>query len=87
MSKTIIEKERLEKLNNLEQEIIDSVINLRKKSRQTQQEIADKSGVIRETVARIENRITSPQVNTLLKILETYGYTIKITKIKKEKLN
>ena len=83
MSKIEIEKERMDKLDCLEQEFIDSVTNLRKKSKLTQQDLALKSGVIRETVARIENRITSPQVNTLLKILEVYGYTIKLTKIKK----
>ena len=84
MSKKVIEKERFEKLDKLEQEFIDSLLELRKKKRLTQQEIADNSSVIRETVARIENRITSPQVNTLLKILEPLGYTIKITKIKEK---
>lgn len=76
-------KERNDKLNKLEQEFVDSFINLRKTRRLTQQKMADDAGVIRETVARIENRITSPQVNTLLKILEPLGYTVKITKIKK----
>lgn len=76
-------KERNDKLNKLEQEFVDSFINLRKTRRLTQQKMADDAGVIRETVARIENRITSPQINTLLKILEPLGYTVKITKIKK----
>ena len=80
-------KERLERLDSLEQELVDSVINLRKERRLTQQEVADDADVIRETIARIENRITSPQVNTLLKILEPFGYTIKITKISKKKEN
>lgn len=81
--------ERLERLDSLEQEFVDSIVNLRKNKKLTQQEIADDAGVIRETIARIENRITSPQVNTLLKILEPLGYTIKITRIskKKEKLD
>ena len=78
-------KERLEKLDCLEQEFIDSVVKLRKDRKLTQQEVADDASVIRETIARIENRITSPQVNTLLKILEPFGYTIKITKISKKK--
>jgi len=80
--------ERLKKLDSLEQEFVDSILKLRKDRKLTQQEIADNADVIRETIARIENRITSPQVNTLLKILEPLGYTIKITKIckKKEKI-
>ena len=80
-------KERLEKLDSLEQEFVDSIVKLRKDKRLTQQEVADDASVIRETIARIENRITSPQVNTLLKILEPFGYTIKITKISKKKEN
>ncbi len=82
-------KEREEILDSLEQEFVDSIVKLRKEKKLTQQEIADNSSVIRETIARIENRITSPQVNTLLKILEPLGYTIKLTKIskKKEKLD
>ena len=77
--------ERLKKLDSLEQEFVDSILKLRKDRKLTQQEIADNADVIRETIARIENRITSPQVNTLLKILEPLGYTIKITKISKKK--
>ena len=77
--------ERLKKLDSLEQEFVDSVVKIRKDRKLTQQEIADNADVIRETIARIENRITSPQVNTLLKILEPLGYTIKITKISKKK--
>ncbi|MBQ8891450.1 MAG: helix-turn-helix transcriptional regulator [Bacilli bacterium] len=80
-------KERLERLDSLEQEFVDSVVKLRKDKKLTQQEVADDASVIRETIARIENRITSPQVNTLLKILEPFGYTIKITKISKKKEN
>ena len=51
----------------------------------TQQEMADKSNVIRETIARIESQITSPQVRTMIKILQPLGYTIKIVSIPKSK--
>ena len=44
--------------------------------------MADKSGVVREMIATIENRKKHPQINTLLKILKPFGYTLKITKIK-----
>lgn len=44
----------------------------------SQQQLANSSNVIRETIARIENLMTSPQLNTLIKILEPMGYTIKI---------
>ena len=78
-----LEKEK--KLDLLEQELVDTFHKIRKSKKLTQQEMADQSNVIRETIARIENRITSPQVNTLLKILEPLGYTVKITKISKKK--
>ena len=77
--------ERTKRLDCLEQEFVDSIVKLRKDKRLTQQEIAHDAGVIRETIARIENRITSPQIDTLLKILEPLGYTIKLTRIKKQK--
>ena len=77
---------REEKLDKLERQFIESLIKLRKDRRLTQQTMADDAGVIRETIARIENSITSPQVNTLLKIIEPLGYTIKLTKIDSKKL-
>ena len=46
--------------------------------------MADNANVIRETIARIENQMTSPQINTLIKILEPIGYTVKIVPIDKE---
>ena len=39
-------------------------------------------GVVREMIAVIENRKKHPQINTLIKILEPFGYTLSITKIK-----
>ena len=88
MSKSGIEKtdsKRAEKLERLEREFIDSIVKLRKDHKLTQQAMADDGQVIRETVARIENSITSPQINTLLKIIEPLGYTIKLTKINTKK--
>ena len=76
---------REKKLERLEREFIESFIKLRKDRRLTQQAMADDGHVIRETIARIENSITSPQINTLLKIVEPLGYTIKFTKIKEDK--
>lgn len=77
-----VKKEKI--LMDLEQEFVEEFVSLRKGMKLTQQEMADASSVIRETIARIENCITSPQVRTLIKILEPFGYTIKISKIKKK---
>lgn len=43
------------------------------------------SQTIRETIAKIENQIVSPQINTLIKILAPFGYTIGIVKIEEDK--
>ena len=80
-----VDSKREERLEMLEKEFIDSFIKLRKSRKLTQQEMANDGHVIRETIARIENSITSPQINTLIKILEPLGYTIKLTKIKEPK--
>ena len=74
-----------ERVNELEYEFVKSFVKIRKKNKLTQQKMSDKSGVIRETIARIENQITSPQVKTLIKILEPLGYTVKIVSIPKKK--
>lgn len=78
-----IEKERI--LTNLEYELVKQFVKVRKDNNLSQQKMADQSNVIRETIARIENSMTSPQVNTLIKILEPIGYTLKIVPIEKEK--
>ena len=72
-------------INDLEYEFVKKFINIRKKNKLTQQEMAEKSGVIRETIARIETQITSPQIKTLLRILQPLGYTVKIVAIPKKK--
>lgn len=76
---------REEKLLDLEYEIIQKMITTRKEMHLTQQQLADEADVIRTTIARIENLMTSPQLNTLIRILEPMGYTLKIEKIEKNK--
>ena len=66
------------RIMNLEYEFVTDFIKLRKNLNLSQQKLADSSNVIRETIARIENLMVSPHLNTLLKILDSVGYTIKI---------
>lgn len=80
--KEYTEKEKY--LLELEYEFIKEFIELRKKENLSQQKMADNANVIRETIARIENLMTSPQINTLIKILEPVGYTIKIVPIEEK---
>lgn len=70
-----IDEERLENI------FIGEFLRLRKKLDLTQQEMATRADVIRETIARIETVSVSPQIRTLIKILKPFGYTIKIVPI------
>lgn len=81
MNKIIDEK----RIMDLEYNLICDFIKLRGELGLSQQKMADESGVIREMIAVIENRKKHPQINTLIKILEPFGYTLTITKIREEK--
>lgn len=80
--KNIDEEKRI---MDLEYNLICDFIKLRSDLGLSQQKMADESGIVREMIAVIENRKKHPQINTLIKILEPFGYTLSITKIKEEK--
>ena len=61
-----------------ESAIIDDFIKVRKKRHLTQAEIAEKANMQQAAVGRIENKSTSPRLDTMLKMLETMGYTLAI---------
>lgn len=75
--------EREKQISDMEYDLITEFIRLRKDANLSQQDIANQSEVIRTTIARIENGMNSPQVKTMLQILEPLGYTLKIVKIEK----
>ena len=70
-------------ISDMEYELITEFIKLRKDAGLSQQDIANESNIIRTTIARIENGMNSPQMKTMLQMLEPLGYTLKI--VKKEK--
>ena len=70
---------------DLEYNLICDFIKLRNELGLSQQKMADEVGIVREMIAVIENRKKHPQINTLIKILEPFGYTLSITKINEEK--
>lgn len=77
-----IKKEK--QLSEMEYNLIKEFVRLRKDAKLSQQEIANQSNIIRTTVARIETGMNSPQIKTMLQILEPLGYTLKIEKIDKK---
>lgn len=73
--------------NELEEIFIKEFIRFRKENNLTQELFSKYSGVSREKIARIENGSHSPSLISLLKILGPIGYTIKIEKVKKNKMS
>ena len=70
---------------DLEYNLICDFIKLRNELGLTQKQMAEEAHVVREMIAVIENRKKHPQINTLIKILKPFGYTLSITKIDKNK--
>lgn len=79
--------ENFELEEKLYQEFNYDFVCLRHKLGITQQEMADKSNVLRDKIAKIERGIYPPNIKSLLKILGPLGYTLKIKKIDEEEIN
>lgn len=69
----------------LNQEFLVDFIQLRHKLGLTQAQMADKSNVLRDKIAKIEAGIYPPNIKSLFKILGPLGYTIKIEKIQDDR--
>lgn len=80
-SKEYIKREKM--IMNMEYSIITNYIKLRKNAKISQEQLANETNVIRTTIARIENNMNSPQLKTMLELLEPLGYTLEIVPIKK----
>ena len=72
------------RIMDLEFNLICDFIKLRSELGLTQKEMGEASDTVREIIAVIETRKKHPQINTLIKILEPFGYTLSITKIKEQ---
>lgn len=76
-----------QRIVDLEYKLVCDFIKLRGELGLTQQQMANESGVVREMIAVIENQVKHPQINTLIKILAPFGYTLSITKIREDENN
>ena len=77
-------KEQEEEIR-VEEEIIEAVVRARKERNLTQQQLSDISGIKQPAIARIENGTNSPMVSTLMKMLYSMGYTLKVVPLEKER--
>jgi len=68
------ERERI----NFEVALIGKMIEAREEKGLSQRELAEISGVKQPAIARLESLKTTPQIDTLFKVLHPLGYTIEI---------
>ena len=57
------------------------MIEARERKGLSQRDLAELSGVKQPAIARLESMKSTPQIDTLLKILAPLGYTLSITPI------
>ena len=69
---------------NLEVKLIGKMIEAREKQGLTQRDLAKISGVKQPSIARIESLRSTPQLDTLLKVLIPLGYSLEIIPLQKE---
>ncbi|MDD3219152.1 MAG: helix-turn-helix transcriptional regulator [Lachnospiraceae bacterium] len=65
-----------------EMDLIRTMVKLRENQGLSQKKLAELCGMKQPTLAKIEKRKHSPQVNSLLKVLRPLGYTLQIVPIK-----
>lgn len=70
---------------NFEVSLIGKMIEAREAKGISQRELAELSGVKQPAIARIESMKTTPQIDTLLKVLAPLGYTLGIVPLQKQK--
>ena len=61
-----------------EVELIGKLIEIREAKKLTQKQLAEAAGVKQSAVARLENLKSTPQIDTLFKVLTPMGYRLAI---------
>jgi transcriptional regulator with XRE-family HTH domain len=84
LSNPIVKKE-YEKINP-EYEIIRAVLNARKTRNLTQQQLADRTGINRADISRIENGNSNPTIAQLQRIADGMDMVLKVEFVPKEKV-
>ncbi len=68
-------------VEELQKDLIENIVRMRKEKGYTQQRLSKESGVSQPVIARIERGVTNPQLETLIKILLPLGKTLSIVPI------
>lgn len=62
----------------IEKQLIRNMIKIREEKGWTQSELAEYCNVKQPTIARMESNVHSPQLDSLLRVLTSLGYTLQI---------
>jgi len=60
----------------LEEEIIAKMVEVRRSKNISQKELAEKCGLKQSAIARIEKRVNSPQLDTIIRVSDALGLKI-----------
>lgn len=72
---------------NFQVSLIGKMIEAREQKGLSQRDLAELSGVRQPAIARLESMKSTPQIDTLFKILAPLGYTLSITPIGADRAN
>lgn len=78
---SIAEREKI----NFEVELIGKMIEAREARGLSQRDLAEISGLKQPAIARLESMKTTPQIDTLFKVLNPLGYTLSIVPLESKK--
>lgn len=67
--------------NEFETKLISKLIEARESKGLSQRELAEISGIKQPAIARLENMRSTPQIDTLFRLLAPLGYTLSIVPI------
>ena len=73
-------QEKEKRILDIEMELIDELSRLRKEKQLSQKELCEIINFKQPTLAKIEKRKNSPQLSTLIKILDALDYHIEFKK-------
>lgn len=71
-------------VEELQKDLIENIVRIRKEKGYTQQRLSKDSVVSQPVIARIERGVTNPQLETVNKILVPLGQTLSIVSIPKK---
>lgn len=70
----------------IEESIIETIVKTRKNKGLSQKQVAELTGLKQPAIARIENNANSPQLDTLIKIVDALGLKIEVKDVKENEI-